>query len=384
MRSKMDPRYYLSEEAFLREQALLYERVWQFLALKPLVSRHNAFVTRRLCGIPIVVQNFHGEIHAFENVCLHRQAALQWDSEGRRPLVCRYHGWGYNARGEAENIPFCEDVYRFPEARRRELRLREYPLEIVGNLIFVNLAPDPIPIGEQFTAEFIESLRSSSEAYDDEVMLTTFHARFNWKLAYENLRDANHPRFVHSQSLAKAVTFAPAVDDALSAEAKTAATSNATLGRDAAMALMRRFSWGGPDSRLHESPRYEWHRHVERWGNEDWYYNWLAFPNLHIASATAGFSFIVEHHVPVAPGRTDLLVHWVTAKKKTRYAWSPAVLYSHMLGARIVLAEDIKVMEMVQSALHQRAPTPTAGDYEAMNMLVERWYLELMGGSFAI
>ncbi len=384
MRSNMDHRYYLSEEAYRREQELLFGRLWQFLTLKPLVSKHNAFVTRRLCGIPVVVQNFQGEIHAFQNVCLHRQQALQWESEGRRPLVCRYHAWGYNARGEAENIPFCEDIYRFSDARRKELRLREYPLEIIGNVIFVNFSPDPIPIGEQFDTGFLESLRSSSEAYDDEVMLTTFHAQFNWKLAYENLRDPNHPRFVHPQSLAKAVTFLPRIDEAMSAEAKTLSTSDAPLQREAAMALMRRFSWGGPDAPLDDAPGYEWHRRVERWGSADWYYNWLAFPNLHIASATGGYSFIVEHHVPVAPGRTDLLVHWVTAKKSARYAWSPAVLYSHMVGARTVLAEDIKVMEMVQAALHERAPAPSPGDYEAMNMLVDKWYVDLMEGRFAI
>lgn len=383
MRSLLAPRHYLSEEAFRAERDLLFGRLWQFLTLKALVGRNNAFVTRTLSGIPIVVQNFRGEIRAFENVCLHRHALLQWEPEGERPLVCRYHAWGYNVRGEPENIPGLEDIYRLSEEERRGLRLHEFPLEIIGNLVFVHLGADPLPITDQFSPEFIESLRASSTQYDDEVMLTTFHGRFNWKLAYENLRDSNHPRFVHAQTLAKAVTFRPSIDEALVADAK-ALRSSGPLSRERGMELLRRFSWAAADAPLDGFPHLEWHDHIDRWGSDDVYYNWLAFPNLHIASATGGCSFIVEHHVPVAPGKTDLIVHWVTARKKARYAWSPAVLYSHMVGARSVLAEDVGIMERVQAGLRESTPPAVMGDYEGVNLLVEKWHTDLMEKRFAL
>ena len=65
-----------------------------------------------------MVQNFQGELRAFDNVCLHRGAELQWETEGVRPLTCRYHGWGYDAGGEPA-IPFPE-VYRFADDELRE------------------------------------------------------------------------------------------------------------------------------------------------------------------------------------------------------------------------------------------------------------------------
>jgi carnitine monooxygenase subunit len=61
-------------------------------------------------------------------------------------------------------------------------------------MIFVNLADKPLAITEQFTDAFLESLAASSNAYDTEVMHTTLQGQFNWKLAYENLRDSNHVR----------------------------------------------------------------------------------------------------------------------------------------------------------------------------------------------
>ena len=120
---------------------------------------------------------------------------------------------------------------------------------------------------------------------------------------------------------------------------------------------------------------------MERWGDQDSYFNWLAYPNLHIASSDGGFSFTIEHHVPVAPGRTNLEIYWMTAKKRQPYAFSGTVLRSLMQGSRLVVGEDIVVMEEVQAALHDDAPVPRQGDYEGLNKRVERWYVDVIDGN---
>jgi len=153
-----------------------------------------------------------------------------------------------------------------------------------------------------------------------------------------------------------------------------------TGDREATMARMRSFSSGGPDTPMQEVLPFSWHENVERYGDKDWYYNWLTFPNLHIASGNGGYSFIIEHHIPVSANRTDFMVHYVTAKKKRRYASSPAVLHAHMLGAERVLREDIDVMQNIQKQLHPQAPSARLGDYEFANGSIERWYLDVMEG----
>ena len=384
MLSKMRPEHYLSEEIFYREQEHIFKRLWLFYGLKSMLTEHNAFMTRIMSGIPVVVQNFNGQLRAFENTCLHRQNALQWEESGKRPLVCRYHGWGYDAQGRAENIPFCEDIYRFDKAERDSLCLRRFALEVVGGLVFINLSPAPLPLTDQFSPEFIDSLCSSSTAYDSEVLVAKVHTKFNWKLAYENLRDANHPRFVHAQTLYKYVNFQASIDEACHQSAERARTSAISDDRETQMAMLRTFSFGGPDMALNKLLPLEWHNAVERMGNLDYYYNWLAYPNLHIASGSGGYSFTLEQHNPVAPGITELVVYWLTAKKKRPYAATPAVLLASFQGGFQVLNEDIKVMEMVQSNLHSESPLPHQGDYEAANKLVEKWYTDLMDGQFEI
>ena len=383
MQSPLSPAAYTDEDWFVRERDRVLKPLWQFVGLRVMLNKPNAFITRTLCGIPLVVQNFEGELRAFENLCLHRHNPLQMQAHGVRPLVCSYHGWGYDAGGAPVNIPFEREVFRYPVAERACLRLRRFALETVGNLVFVNLSEQPLPIAEQFSAAFLDSLRESSLAYDDEVMFTTFRTRLNWKLAYENLRDGHHPRYVHARSLFQQVKFGPRLDEAAIAASQQFQAEGA---RDRAHALqwLRSFSTGGPDEPMVDPVRYTWHDDVERYGNRDWYYNWLAFPNLHIASGSGGHSFIIEHHIPISAGRTDLMVHYVTARKRRSFRSSTAVLHAHMLGAQKVLREDIQVMEDIQARLHAGAPRARLGDYEFTNGAICRWLDDAVEARFGI
>lgn len=375
MRSRMHPRYYLSTEIFEQERLKIFRKLWLFAGLKTLLPKNNSFITRKIAGIPIVIQNFHGELRAFENVCLHRSALLQTDPVGCRPLVCAYHAWRYDAQGQVANIPDCDQLYQLGKCELKNLKLREFSLRAVGNILFINLDADPLPLEEQFSAAFLHLLADSSDAYDTEVMVTTWEGRYNWKLAYENLRDANHPRFVHPKTLAKTVKFSPVVD---ADQAQESLLEIADISPSGLRTEMRRFSYGGAEAYIPEMRNFGWHDMVERWGKKDAYYNWLAFPNLHIASANGGFSFTIEHHIPIAPDRTDLEIYWFTARKKKKYAFSSQVLLAQMHGSKLVVGEDIEIMESVQAALHSDAPLPTQGVYESTNRLVERWYTNLM------
>lgn len=381
MRSRMHPKYYLSQDIFEREQAKIFRKVWLFAGLKTMLPKHNAFITRRICGIPVVIQNFDGEIRAFENVCLHRNALIQHGVAGCRPLACPYHAWLYGEHGEVKNIPDCRSTYLISQSEQRKMKLHQFALHAIGNVLFINMDEHPFPIEDQFPPHVIDMLESSSNLYDGEVMLTTFHCRFNWKLAYENLRDANHPHYVHRNSLAQDVSFYPVVNTEQAAEGlqPLADTSPAAMRSE-----MKRFSMAAAEAPLPHPKRLPFHDMVERWGDQDAYFNWLAFPNMHIASPNGGYSFTLEHHIPIAPDRTDLEIYWFTARKKKPYAFSSWSLLSHMHGSRLVTGEDIDIMERVQAALHEHAPLPTQGAYEFQNRLVERWYTTLMEGDHEI
>lgn len=382
MRSRMPPQAYLDQAWFERERELLFKPLWQFIGLKQMLDKHHAFITRTLFDIPVVVQNFHGELRAFENICPHRQNPIQVAPHGVRPLFCGYHGWSFDSEG-ATRIPHEDALFRFSPEERACIHLRRFALHAVGNLLFVNLAPAPLPIEDQFGADMLASLAEASGSWDSEVIMTTYDGSFNWKLAYENLRDGHHPRYLHARTLYQEVKFEAAVDEAGLAALRR--QQQAPLDqRGQALALMRGFSTGGADAPMAMPPDEHWQQFVERYRDQDWYYNWLAFPNLHLASSNGGHSFTIEHHVPVAPGRTELMLCFVTAKKKRPYPSSAAVLHTHMMVADKILREDIDVMEQIQRTLHPGSRPAHLGDYEFQNAAIEHWYLNLMEGRFAL
>ncbi|WP_448684094.1 aromatic ring-hydroxylating oxygenase subunit alpha [Delftia acidovorans] len=373
MRSRMHPKYYLSQEIFEREQKKIFRKVWLFAGLASLLPKNHSFITRKIAGIPVVIQNFHGELRAFENICLHRSAPLQQGFTGTRPLVCAYHAWSYDSQGQVKNIPDCDAIYRLDACEKKSLKLREFALKQIGGLLFINLSVDPMKFEDQFSESFIELLQSSAEAYDSEVMMTTWHAKFNWKLVYENLRDFNHVKYLHPKSLAKVASFPFAAQDGKSINEPELDCTPTGLRRD-----MRQFSYGGPEGEIDPIRRVPWLDKVERWGDTDAYFNWIAYPNLHIACGNGGYSFTIENHVPIAPGKTDVEIFFMTARKKAPYAYSGQVLLSHMHYSKQIVGEDIAILEGIQSVLHDEAPLPTQGAYEHTNRNIERWYTTLM------
>jgi phenylpropionate dioxygenase-like ring-hydroxylating dioxygenase large terminal subunit len=347
-----------------------------------LLSRPNAFVRRRIGKLDVVVQNIEGRIVAFENVCAHRQSPIQTEPQGVRALVCPYHAWRYGAQGEVLNIPAHDTCYRFASAERSQLGLRTFKVFEFGQLVFVNVSLQPLDFYQQFDASAVQSLIEASDYFDDEVLVSHFECNFNWKLAYENLRDSLHPQFLHGRTVYKQVKFEARIEET-ELDRALAYHNNGVENRATHIQWLRSFSGGGLNEPMVEMPHYQWHDYVHRYGNDDWYLNWLMYPNLHIASGSAGYSFIIEHHVPISAGRTDLWVYYMTGRKKRKYPTSSAVLMAHLQGAEKVLAEDIDIMEKVQQNLSSDRPIHT-GDFEYTNMAIERWYLDVMEGRHAL
>ena len=383
MKSILTSAAYSDADWFSNEQQKIFRTLWQFAAPRMLLSKPNAFVRRRLAGFDVVIQNMDGKIKAFENVCAHRQSPVQNESQGIRPLICPYHAWRYGDDGEVVNIPSHEESYRFSIEEKKCLKLQSFHVFEFGQLIFVNLSPNPIDFWDQFDAKAVESLKDASDIFDDEVLVTCFKGKFNWKLAYENLRDSLHPQFLHARTVYQQVKFAARIDEAELEKTKEYREKGAA-SKDEHLSKLRSFSGGGLNEPMPKLPRYQWHEHVQRYGNDDWYLNWLMYPNLHIASGSAGYSFIIEHHIPISTDQTDLWVYYVTGRKKRGYPTSAAVLLAHLEGAEKVLAEDIAIMEKVQSSLASHTPAAMTGDFEYSNMAIEKWYLETMEGRHAL
>lgn len=115
--------------------------------------------------------------------CPHRGVALSLGRVREGCLECPFHGWRFDAHGEATAIPWN------PDARRELLGAVSVPAAEVGGVIWVHtaptLAPPPLPALATILAR-----RSSSVVKEQSV-------RTHWSRVMENTLDAPHLPFVH-------------------------------------------------------------------------------------------------------------------------------------------------------------------------------------------
>jgi len=382
LRSLIPPIAYIDQDWFEKERKLLFEPLWQFATLKTLLKTPNAYVALNILGREVVIQKFDGQLHAFLNICLHRQNQLQANGIGSRPLVCKYHGWAYNENGKVSNIPHQKECYQIEVDSIECLHLKQFPLKILGNLIFINLSNTPIEFDAQFSIELQNQLIELSESFDDEVLVTHLPIEANWKLCYENLRDSLHPSFLHRNSLAKHVDFKVNFDARRVESLKNIIASK--LSAEDFLEQLKKFSSGGLNEPLIAPKKFRWHEFVHRYNADDWYLNWLIFPNFHISSGSGGYSFIIEHHRPISAKETELALYICTAKRRRKYKYSAAVLYAHLEGALQTLGEDFQVVENIQSVLRSDSDHSINGNFELENTLISKWYMAVLDGTHAL
>ena len=364
-RSLLSPSDYIDAPIFRAEQERIFRTLWIFAGVRQLLSEPDAFVTRSIGGIPVVIQNFGGELRAFKNQCAHRQMPLQFDDYGQRRLACRYHGWIYSENGSVKLIPDEETLYRYPESERTGLCLTRYAVQTIGNLVFVCLAPNPAPIEHQFRPELIAEIESMSAQFSDDTAFARIPAAYNWKLNFENVLDSNHVAYVHPRS------FQPLLKNT---DAAASAAPAARAGRASLSDLS--FSAHAP-YQLKPQP---WHKLVERQAASDTYCNFFLYPNVNFISL-AGYVFLIQQFDPVAADRTDVLFTLTTARAKKRIAAMPAILWGHLKGEKRVLDEDICLLERLQGSLHEDGAHSQHGAYESRLVDVASVYAQLMGRS---
>jgi phenylpropionate dioxygenase-like ring-hydroxylating dioxygenase large terminal subunit len=368
MQSQLAPAHYLDADIFAREQTRIFRKLWIFVGLQGLLSEPDAFLTRTIGGIPLVVQNCAGVLKAFVNQCAHRQMPLKQEAYGQGRLACKYHGWVYDTEGAVKTIPHADSLYRYPATVRAGLCLRQFAVHTVGQLVFVNLDDTPLPITEQFSPALLAQLEGISAHFSPQVLHAPMPVRYNWKLNFENVLDSNHVAYVHPSTFrpllgpAAPPVCAPAPDGA-----ELAATRLVDLSFSAQMPMA-----------IAPMP---WHTLVDRYTGDaspDSYYNFFLYPNVNFISV-GGLVFLVQQFNPLAADRTEVAFHLMAAREQQRIPALPAILWGHLKGETRVFEEDRVLLEALQAHLHAGGARAEHGAYEAVLQRVAAVYLRLLG-----
>jgi 5,5'-dehydrodivanillate O-demethylase oxygenase subunit len=97
---------------------------------------------KRLLGEDLIVyRSPSGDYGAMQPFCPHRGASLEFASIERDGVRCAYHGWKFSAGGA------CLDQPAEPGGGAKSgTRVRAYPAQEMGGLVWLYLGPDPAPL----------------------------------------------------------------------------------------------------------------------------------------------------------------------------------------------------------------------------------------------
>ena len=364
MKGVLTASHYFEESTFKLEQEKIFNDLWIFACLKSAINADQAFATRNVGGLSLLIQNCGGEVRAFENSCAHRLMPIQGVPFGQGKMVCPYHGWVFDDSGLVKTIPKEQTLYQFCEAQRANLKLRQFSVQIIGQFIFVNLAERPRPINLQFSSEMIERLTDISSYFGDISIYSEIPVTYNWKLNFENVLDHQHVPYVHPH------TFQPLVK-------KKSEINNPDVIHPKSDDRLIAQSWfSTTEMKIHPWP---WHSLVSAFGSSDTYHNHFIFPNINFISV-GGLIFLIQQFDPISASKTIVRFTLCAAKSTKRMPALPAILRGHLKGEVEVLMEDVKYLEKLQSTLHGGLPKFNHGAYEHRLLGFGNCYLALLNG----
>ena len=90
---------YINEDVLQEEFDLIFHKSWFFVGLSDKLQNNKDYITYKCGSVSILVQNFGSELKCFANVCLHRFNDIHDGFEGNGHVMCSYHNWVYDDKG---------------------------------------------------------------------------------------------------------------------------------------------------------------------------------------------------------------------------------------------------------------------------------------------
>jgi len=189
--------YYFDAAQYLRELAQVWYRNWIYICRSSDVAEPRSFRTLEIGDQSVlVVRGEDRVLRAFHNTCRHRGSALCRSPAGRFPaagIVCPYHAWRYNLRGELQQTSSRQAGEGFD--------LRNYPLYGLPvsewrGFVFAALTPDPPPLA----ANIDVPLQTLDNWELDRLVVGHRMSKTiecNWKIFWENYNECLHCPGVH-------------------------------------------------------------------------------------------------------------------------------------------------------------------------------------------
>ncbi len=160
-------------------------RYWHPIAASGELNEEEPTKEIRLLGEDLLLnRDLTGKVGCIEPSCAHRKANLSYGIPEENGIRCAYHGWVYNETGACVDQPSEPADKRFKE----KVRLKAYPVEELGGLIFVYMGPQPTPLLPRWDILVWDNVTREIK----KIMLPA-----NWLQCMDNSLDPVHFQWLH-------------------------------------------------------------------------------------------------------------------------------------------------------------------------------------------
>jgi 5,5'-dehydrodivanillate O-demethylase len=166
----------------------LLRRYWQPLCPSAEITAEKPKKKVRILGEDLLVfRDARGALACVEEHCKHRGTSLYYGYIEEKGIRCCYHGWLYDTTGQCIEQPFEPETSKMKD----KMKLRAYPVQSLGGLIFVYMGPDPAkaPLLPRWDV-------LAREDGKREVWVFPIHD-CNWLQIQENTADSTHTYYLH-------------------------------------------------------------------------------------------------------------------------------------------------------------------------------------------
>jgi len=196
---------YTDPAVFQREQERIFEGPsWLYVCLEAEIPNPGDFKRSQLGTKPVVaLRDADGMVNVVLNRCAHRSAQFCNANTGNaKEIVCPYHQWTYNLKGELVGVPFRRG-YRGQGGMPDEFRMEEHGLKRLrvtcrNGVVFASFSDRTEPL-EQYLGP--KQLEMFDRVFDGRPLelLGNLRQRIpcNWKLMQENIKDPYHASLLH-------------------------------------------------------------------------------------------------------------------------------------------------------------------------------------------
>jgi phenylpropionate dioxygenase-like ring-hydroxylating dioxygenase large terminal subunit len=325
--------YYCNNKIFKDEIDLIFKSDWIFAGLTTHLQNHLDFITFEIGNIPIVIQNKHGVIKAFQNICTHRFNKILTSTQGSSPLTCSYHNWSFNDEGFPQNA-FNNKEFQFSESDKECLKLKQYNVAVVGKFIFINLSTSTTSISD-YLGKWQLELESISTHIGNEYYNGNLPHHCNWKLMVENVLECYHCSSIHHNTLyGKFGIGHKRIEhiEYLNLHSKCHFPKKENFNSNVDPKQLKLLAFLDERGMKHES-----------------FYHFFIYPNLFLSS-TEGKSFYIGQLLPINAEQSNLKIHFYEPfLESTKNKAIREIIGEEVVSKSIeILNEDKVVLEQVQ------------------------------------